>query len=224
VNAKEVKVELRRRTRSDEDPRQLHARFIEVMREVGAPWWKPDAQIAPLKIDGKLEYQIGINRGLPDDAQGTLAYVHRGADYLKDQALFDDRFVATFHVDDAEYEALANEGFKHLLSAFTPYRGHIILDEDLALDDWDAAIARGVSSGRDEDGRDGIYRIWPVSFFDETLCGRVFGSSAGLLAERWAGEVERAELCFGGIFLVATSRLVDAEAVAEIDKTLRQLL
>jgi hypothetical protein len=224
VSTREVKVELRRRAHSVDDPSELHGRFVEVMREVGMPWWKRDARITPVNLDGKLECQIGISRGLPGHAEGSLAYVHRGTDYLQDKALFDDRFVATFQVDAAAYKALATEGFKLLLSAFAPYRGQIILDEDLALDDWDAAVARGARSGKDEDGRDGIYRLWPVSFFDEMLCGRAFGKSATAVLESLASKVERVELCYGGVFIIATSSLVDAAAVVEIDKTLRQLL
>ncbi|MEO1170980.1 MAG: hypothetical protein AAFX94_02860 [Myxococcota bacterium] len=62
-----------------------------------------------------------------------------------------------------------------MISAFQPYRASVITDEDIALDDWDLAVAKSATSGRDEDGRDSVLRIWPLSFFDEELLGRSFG-------------------------------------------------
>lgn len=219
-----MKVELRRRARHDDDPGGLHARFLKVMGEVGSPWWNGNAEIAGVSFEGKLECQVGLSRGLPGDAVGSLAYVHRGADYLKDQALFDDRFVATFYLDDAGYRALVDTGFEHLVRAFGPYRGQIILDEDLALDDWDAAVARGGSTAKDEDGRDGMHRMWPVVFLDDQLCRRALGIPPGTVADRLKGEVERTNLLHGGILVIASSDLLSVDTLVATDQRIRQRL
>lgn len=224
MTRREVKFEMRRRAQVNNDPHALHEQFLAAMRAAGRPWWNSDAEFGGLDLDGNLECQVDVSKGLPGDAIASLAYVHRGADYLQDKALFDDRFVATLHVDGDGYAEFVNAGLGHLLDAFRPYRAQLILDEDLALDDWDAAIAKSGDTGKDEDGRDGMIRLWPVVFLDDELCRRSLGMSPDMVVNRLTGKVERVERCFGGTLIVATSGLLDSDGVMATDRRIRELL
>ena len=224
MTRREVKFEMRRRVRVTDDPHTMHERFLAAMRAAGRPWWNSDTEFGGLDLNGNLECQVDVSKGLPGDTIASLAYVHRGADYLQDKSLFDDRFVATFHVDGDEYADFLNAGLEHLLDAFRPYRAQVILDEDLALDDWDLAITKSVDTGKDEDGRDGIIRIWPVIFLDDELCRRALGMSPEDVVNRLMGKVERVQRCFGGTLIVAASGLLDSDGVVAIDRRIRELL
>lgn len=224
MTSREVRFEMRRRTKVSDDPQALHEQFLAAMRTSGCPWWISDEELGGLDVGADLECQVDVSRGLPGDATASLAYVHRGADYLQDKALFDDRFVATLHVDSVGYAAFVNTGLECLLEAFRPYRAQLILDEDLALDDWDAAIARSGDTGRDEDGRDGIIRLWPVVFFDDELCHRSLGMSPDIVVNKLLGKVERVERCFGGTLIVTTSEFLDSDGIVASDRRIRGLL
>lgn len=224
MTRREVKFEMRRRAKVNDNPQALHEQFLATMRKAGPPCWNSDEEFGGLDLGANLECQVDVSRGLSGDAIAGLAYVHRGADYLQDKALFDDRFVATLHVDSVGYAAFVNAGLEYLLEAFRPYRAQLILDEDLALDDWDAAIAKGGATGKDEDGRDGMIRLWPVVFFDDELCRRSLSMSPDMVVNRLLGKVERVERCFGGTLIVATSELLDSEGVLATDRRIRGLL
>lgn len=224
MTRREVKFEMRRRAQVNDNPHTLHDRFLAAMRTAGHPWWNSDVQFDGLHLEGNLECQVDVSKGLPGDAIASLAYVHRGADYLQDKALFDDRFVATLHVDSDVYADFVNAGLGRLLEAFRPYRAQLILDEDLALDDWDAAIVKGGVTGKDEDGRDGMIRLWPVVFLDDELCLRSLGMSPDMVVGRLMGKIERVQRCFGGTLIVATSELLDPDGVVATDRRIRGLL
>jgi hypothetical protein len=224
MTTREVKFEMRRRAHVNDDPQALHQGFLAAMRTAGHPWWNSDAKFGELDLHGKLECQVDVSEGLPGDAIASLAYVHRGTDYLQDKALFDDRFVATLQVDDGRYAEFVNAGLGPLLDAFRPYRAQVVLDEDLALDDWDVAIARSGKTGKDEDGRDGMIRLWPVVFIDDELCRRSLAMSPDMVVNRLEGKVERLERLFGGILIVASSELLDLDGVVATDRRIRKLL
>jgi hypothetical protein len=224
VNEREVKLEMRRRAHAEDDPHALHERFLAVMRSNGHPWWNSEANLGRLNLGGELECQVDVSKAMSGGATASLAYVHRGSDYIQDRALFDDRFMATVRVDQDGYSTLVNRRLQAFLHAFEPYRAQLILDEDLALADWDAAIATNATTGKDEDGRDGMIRLWPVSFFDDELCRRALGVSPEVVTNRLVGRVERIERCVGGTLIVATSSLLDADGVIATDRNIRTSL
>lgn len=85
----------------------------------------------------------------------------------------------------------------------------------LDIEDREITSAHHRETGRRIDGRDGVYRIWPVSCFDNVLCRRAFGLPAADVVARVAPECERAELIRGGAFLLATTDL--PTGAAELD-------
>jgi hypothetical protein len=61
----------------------------------------------------------------------------------------------------------------------------------------------------DVDGRDGVYRVGPVSFFDRQLCVRAFGLSPEAVVQALQEKAERVGLVADGVLIVLTTRLID---------------
>ena len=82
-------------------------------------------------------------------------------------------------------------------------------DLDLDLDDYDEIVAMAQSQEIDADGRDSVFRINPVNFFDQQLCRRAFQLDAQQVVSRLQEHVEEASFFEDGAFIVVTSGLVD---------------
>jgi hypothetical protein len=81
-------------------------------------------------------------------------------------------------------------------------------DEEVIAADLRNVQSRSLFPGADIDGRDGVYRMWLVSYFDDELCRRSFGLSAREVVHSAAPACEHAALWSGGALLVVTSELV----------------
>lgn len=224
MSRRDIKVEMRRRSAPSDDPVSLHRRFLSVMRNSQTRWWDPAAPIADPKVRGSLEHQVDLGPALSRGGAGYVAYVHRSPDYTADQALYDDRLILGFSLSQEEYGDLLGSALVCLLEAFAPYRVQVISDRGLMLDDYDVTLELAGVSGKDEDGRDGVARLWPATFLDDELCRRTFGLSADEVAARLAGVVERAESRSGGVFLVATTELLGRDELVALDLALRRRL
>lgn len=218
-----VKVEMRRRPTVDEPRADALAAFVQRADSLGDPWWRGTAG-PELSEDQSLEIQVNLGSRLPSDATGYAAYVLRDPAYLGDSALFDDRCVLEFEVDERSYRDLARVGFRGYVEAFRPYRAQVLLDEDLALDDWDEATVRKASSGRDEDGRDGIVRVWPVAYYDAELCRRAFGLRPAGVADRLNQAGHAAECLLDGVLVCASAELLDSGRIQSLTSAMMSAL
>ncbi|MEZ6136185.1 MAG: hypothetical protein R3C53_14925 [Pirellulaceae bacterium] len=219
-----IKIEMRRRSDPSDDVAALHAHLVQGLTELIPNWWNAGATINEPDLDNGLESQVNLGPGLPDNAQGYVAYVFRDANYSRDLAEFDDRLVLDIRVASKEYREAVNELFPSLVRVFEPYRASIILDEDLALDDWESANERGRQTGKDEDGRDGVIRIPPVGFFDNAFCLRVFGLDDGEFARRLDGVAEKTLRLNDGIFFVFSMEMLDRKQLVDLDQRVRSEL
>jgi hypothetical protein len=218
-----VKVEMRRRPDVHESRKDAHAAFMERSKSLDSQWWRATER-PELVEDRSLEIQVNLNSELPSDATGYAAYVLRDSGYLGDSALYDDRCVLEFRVDERSFPSLALEGFPAYVQAFRPYRAQVVLDEDMALDDWDEAIARKAKSGRDEDGRDGVVRIWPVAFYDAELCRRSFALQPTEVVRRLSNAGYEAECILDGVLVRASAELLDSAGVRSVTESIKSAL
>lgn len=67
--------------------------------------------------------------------------------------------------------------------------------------------------GIDVDGRDSIFRINPVNFFDQQLCRRAFQLDACHVVDRLKGHVYDASLLNDGVLIVVTRELIDQSKI-----------
>lgn len=171
---------MRRRARAHEPANDLHAELLAKLAGGDSRFWDRDVRpVADVDFGADLEAQIDLSRALRTHGPGYVSYVFRSKDYIRDTAEFDDRLVVQLRSSEDLLDFVCE-----LVEAFGPYRATVEFDEDLCLDDWEDAVAAGRTSGRDEDGRDGVWRIAPLAFYDAELCMRAFGFGADVLYER----------------------------------------
>ena len=89
---------------------------------------------------------------------------------------------------------------------------------------WEIIRQQSRQTGRNIDGRDNIYRIWPVCWFDDELSRRSFDIGVEEAVRRVAPECERAELMAGCAFLIVTSEIVTGSNLDAIDARIKARL
>lgn len=220
-----VTIELRYRARADESISERHERLVARLRAVPQPWGRVGAAGVPLAdIGDGLEVQVDFSQTLTSAMRAYAAYVFRGESYLRDEAEFDDRMVLEFDIGKQDYQRLVCDGFPAYVDAFEAYRGTVVLDEELAADDWEEVSRLSRTLGKDLDGRDGVFRIAPVGFFDHELCRRAFCLTPSEVVSRLAGHAEYVRLLNGGVLLIAVSAPIERAELEELEKGVRKHL
>lgn len=177
----------------------------------GLPWlWGENSVQLPFECDGEsgaCDLTPFLRKGL----RGAISYSARFGSLAKDKAVFDD--VLTIRIDELsiKYREFVNAVFEPLVFCFQAYRAAIVHDLDLDLDDYEQIVDRSRQTGQDVDGRDTVFRIHPVNFFDNELCKRAFGRSCDELAAALLGDVERVRATDSGLLLIVTSDFVDRQ-------------
>lgn len=200
---------LRRRVSLDEPSPELNAKFVEQFMDVPGFWGTGKAASdAPFEFTGESA-SLDLRTALASGLAGQTLYGARFAGYLsRDIAQSDDFISLRLDTEKADYALFCPATLPRLIDVFKPYRAAAHTDNAVILADFDLICAQSQKSGRDIDGRDSVYRIWLVCFFDDLLCRRAFGISAVEVAARAAPECERAEVLYGGAFLLVTSEVV----------------
>jgi hypothetical protein len=140
------------------------------------------------------------------------------AGYLnRDISQSDDFLALRLNADKADYLEFCAKIFPRLIAIFRPYRAAIETDQEVAMADWEIVRTQRPETGKNIDGRDSVFRIWPANFFDDLLCRRSFGMSAEEVVRRAAPACERAELLNGGAFLLVTTDLVVGDALNDLN-------
>jgi hypothetical protein len=217
---------LRRRPRMDEDIATLNRRFAQALTEIPGFWeqgkgasdatWDPGEEAASLYLDC-----------LAPGLHGQIMYQGRfESDVNWDVAAADDFLVLNqVDIQSVDYSRFCAVTIPSLIEIFTPYRGEVETDHDVAMADWDITCEQANQTRRDIDGRDSVYRIWPVCFFDEELCRRSFNLTAKEVVNRAGPECEDAYMLAGGAFLLVSSRpLAGAEALDALDARVKARL
>jgi hypothetical protein len=219
-----VDVMIRRRARLDEPIPELNAKFLEQFVAVPGFWGEgKTAADAPFELGetGSLD----LRKALRDGLSGQVVYMARFAGYLsKDVARADDHLRIRLDTDKIDYASFCGETLPRLISIFGSYRGYVEPDAKVRAADWEIVRQQSRKTGRDVDGRDGIFRIWPVCWFDGELSRRAFGISAEEAVRRVAPECERAETIAGCAFLIVTSAVVVGPNLDVLDARIRSRL
>jgi len=179
---------------------------------------KTRAKDARFSQTGGESATLDLRKSLIPGLKGQIVYAARFHGYLsQDIAQSDDFLALRVDTEKADYRIFANETFPDLIAIFGAYRAAIETDREIATADWETVGQQSLETGRDIDGRDSVFRIWPVNFFDDLLCKRSFGMSAEQVVRRASAVCERAELLNGGAFLLVTSDLLVGEALDELN-------
>lgn len=211
-----------RRRAGSEDVQTLHASIQACLLSISWMWKTPRVNLA-LESNGESA-ACDLSSCLREGVSGSISYSARFPGAMRDKATFDDVLTLQIDEDVVEYGTFVNKIFCEMVSCFNAYRAAIVLDLDLDLDDYDVIVKQSQLSGKDVDGRDSVFRINPVNFFDGELCIRAFGQTADQIANALRDGVERVTLQSGGLLLIVTSELVDRENLRAVHDHVASLL
>jgi hypothetical protein len=185
--------------------------------------WKNDLVDVALSSQGESA-ACDLTPFLRDGITGALQYSARFERGMYDKAMFDD--IMTFRLEESKlrYNEFCPQVFSNFIDAFNPYRAAIVMDLDLDLDDWDSIVELAQRDGIDADGRDTVFRINPVNFFDEQLCKRAFQLNSQQVVNRLHGHVQEASIVHGGAFIIVTNDLVDRANLNDLHRHVAGLL
>ena len=221
---KKYSVNIRHRASPIEDIGLRHDAFIKKQSVIDRQWQIPiDSESAPSEIKGNLISTLELKGILPKGLKGILQYSFRGEDYLKDEAQYDDFYSIDFNPEKVDYTNFVNITLPELIVAFEAYRARVYL-VDIAISDWNEIIKKSSDSDKDVDGRDGVYRIYAVNYFDRELCKRAFDLSPEQIVERLESKVEQVRILGDGVYLVYTSRPLDSDELENVDSEVRELM
>jgi hypothetical protein len=219
-----VDVMIRRRARLDEPIPALNRRLVEQLVAVPSFWGQgKTAANAPFEQDetGSLD----LRRALRDGLSGQILYMARFAGYLsKDVSKADDTLRIRLDTDKIDYAAFCNETLPQLVSIFGAYRGYAATDAKVRAAYWDVVRQQSRKTGRDINGRDGIFHLWPVCWFDAELSRRAFGIGVDEAVGRVAPQCERAELVADCAFLIISSAIMTGPCLDTLDSCIKSCL
>src|SRR5262249_31400728 len=181
----------------------------------------PARDVAP----GDLSALVRLRGLSPKGEMSYVKYPFRSEKYLRDNARFDDIAIILFRLGAAgRLRELFYEVLPAYVEAFGCYKA-TLRGPDIRLADWKRVVELSNSTGKDVDGRDGVYRIHPGNYFDRELCQRAFGLAPEKIVERLQGKVENVLALGDGVLLVCNSGIPLArEEYMEMDTRVQAFL
>jgi hypothetical protein len=204
-----IEARFRHRAGADETIADRHSSVISCLTTVSWLWERAPSELS-IESEGESA-ACDLTPFLKVGMKGAISYSARYASGMTDKAMFDD--VLTLEIDEqaVDYREFSTDVFGQVASCFSCYRASIIHDLDLDLDDYDQVVEISQSSGIDADGRDSVFRINPVNYFDEEMCQRAFRLGAGEVVDRLQDHVELVDCKSDGVLIVVTGDLVDRD-------------
>jgi hypothetical protein len=221
-----IEVMVRRRAILSEHVPTINTKFVESFAALSG-FWAVDKHVCDADFDpGTGESAtLDLRKSLVPGLKGEILYAARLAGYLdRDVATSDDFLMLRLDTEKVDYKKFCSETFIDLINILQPYRADLQTDESVGLADWEIVCDQSKKTGRNIDGRDSVFRIWPVNFFDDLLCRRSFGIGAEEVVRRASPECERAEVLNGGAFLLVTSDLVVGSALDDLSARVKSRL
>jgi hypothetical protein len=217
-------LELRHRPRIGQSIEEKHIEFLAAAQKLSLPF-------GPIRIEDcrlpsqedNLTTTVVFDGQFGKGIKGFVTYQLRSEKYLEDRAQFDDIFIAEFRADKVNFRVLAFDVLPSLITAFGAYRA-AVRNVSLAIEDWPVVAETVEATGKDVDGRDGVYRINGVNFWDETLCERAFGRKPVEIVNRLSSLVPIAQIVDGGAYIVCVDDYPSTSNVREFEGRLRRVL
>lgn len=215
------KIELRHRAQSNESFEEKHKTFMEAISELGRPWCLAGLGSLP-DIGSELLVTVSLDKVLGAGIKGRLTYMYRNEKYLEDNAQYDDSLFIEFNSGKIIFEDVVKV-LPVYISSFGCYRA-TVHHWGVTRSDWPKVVEECNSTGKDVNGRDGVYRINAINYFDRELCKRAFNLSPEDIVMRLTGKVESVSVLSDGVFLVFSSQPLKREEHEKIDSEIKTLL
>ncbi|VAW45017.1 hypothetical protein MNBD_GAMMA03-221 [hydrothermal vent metagenome] len=222
MNKNKFELSLRHRANYKEPIDQKHQNFLKGINDLILPWNFKELDEIP-DIGKELVAVINLNKLFKKGINGYLSYSYRDKSYLKDNAQYDDILILEFDPDVLDYSDLIKKILPIFIKAFNCYRA-TIQNIEIANKDWPLIIQKCNESGVDVDGRDGVFRINSVNYYDEELCQRAFNLTTDQVINRLKDEVESVYKTARGVVIIYSSQLLSQDDMLAIDSKIRSLL
>jgi hypothetical protein len=216
------KFEFRHRANASEAIDKRHESFISDIAGLAPPWNLAELSALP-DIGAELLVTVSLDKFLPKGVKGRLTYMLRNEKYLKDDAQYDDTLFIEFNPEKIDLQDFTSGVFTTYIKAFKCYRA-TLHDWSITRSDWPVVVEVGERLGKDINGRDGIYRINPIHYFDETLCQREFGLSAGEISKLLKNQAETATEFESGLLLILDTHLLSSDEWKERGESVKRAL
>lgn len=217
----QIEVRFRRRATDGGDVPTLNARIIKALSGLKG-FWRPGDHLPHLDKGEGESASIDLTPCLENGIRGAISYASRLKGGLIDKAISDD--VLTLKINAADYEWFGQEIFAKIVLAFEPYRAGMISDLDQDLDDFEDIVNESRRTGLDVDGRDTIFRIQPISYFDDILCCRAFCINSDEALGRMSREGIQASKVYSGVLIQANKHPLNGRHLIEFDARVRRAL
>lgn len=217
-------LDLRHRAKVDEPVKEKHGSFMTVMANVDQPWGYnnkpvPDVIVEDSELVSVVELRELSSRGL----KSYITYPLRNDQYLRDEAQYDDNIIIEFKPKETDLSDFVNNIFPIYIEAFDCYRSSVI-NREVSRGDWPSIVELTNSTGKNIDGRDGVYRINEINYYDRELCRRAFNLTPEEIVQRLDGKVERVSVFHDGVLLIYSSKLLPQDGLEKIDSEIKTLL
>lgn len=201
-----------------------HVELVQQLKDPMVSWLgKYDPRAIYFESETIDSGAADISDALHNGVSAAISYCSRNA-IEADHGMYDDILTIEFDPSRADYPVFALPVFGQLVKVFGAYRATVVLDEELDLDDYDHILDEVDATGRDVDGRDGVFRISPVCFFDRELCNRAFGIPPAEIIDRLVGKIEHVEKIDDGVLIIATREILTRPSLVALDREIRDLL
>ncbi|TVO96818.1 hypothetical protein AYI86_13265 [Shewanella algae] len=221
----QVEARFRRRAKSGEIISELNNSLLKRLSKIHGLWAESKSVEDAYFDPGSGESAASdLSPCLVNAVNGAISYASRLPAAITDKATSDDSLTLTFDSDEINFHKFCNDVFPEIVEVFCPYRAAIITDLEQDLDDFEDIVQESQRTGKDIDGRDSVFRIYPVNYFDDAMCNRAFGITAHEVIEVLTTSIERVEEIAGGALLLVSSEPVTGSELASIDSLVRGCL
>jgi len=210
------------RATKSQDIQERHFEVLDKLKRISWLWSSTPDRVELSR--GEESGSCSLNPFLRMEIKGSISYGPRYSTGIPDRAMYDDFLTLDFDENRIHYSEFTGLIFERIVKAFDAYRATVILDIDATIDNHEKIVELTQSTGKDVDGRDTVYRLNPVNYFDDQLCHRAFGYSAVEVVARLGGEVERVSVQDGGALIIVTTDLVDQENLGALHNHIAGLL
>lgn len=187
---------------------ERHRSVVQGMQNLQSPFSWRDLEVPAAPLRGRGDFSAIYELKYPSvPIFHTGSYQIRDPKYLYDEAASDDRFSFEFKLDAPafEYSSLVHQHLPDLVAAIGGYRarlpyGHFAIPYG-DLHQKERKRLRDDNS-IDTDGRNNIFSLDPVHFWNETLCQKALGFGRDEVIRRLTGKVPLVKPLMDGVYVV----------------------
>jgi hypothetical protein len=217
-------IELRHRPILSQSIDKKNREFLDLVGKLDGVWKARDVERFYMsEVSDNLTTTILLRNAFGKGIKAHLTYQLRSEKYLMDNAQYDDVFFAEFDSGKVDFMSVALDFIPYFVRSFDAYRA-AIRDVDIALEDWQYILNKIRETGKDVDGRDGVYRFHAVNYWDRELCQRAFQKTPEEIVRRLSGLVIKAEVMNGGAYIICCDSFPSHAMSTEINDKIRMAL